>query len=292
VLAAWPLLYFDNRQGSATSEPPGRGRVVALRDVYAFDTRVSGLSDEQRRHLVGVQGNVWTEHVRTEERVEWMAWPRAAAVAELGWTAPGRRDYADFRSRVATALRWYRAVGLRAATTEFEAPPQASPGVRHSQELELCSDKLVLNLEDDAPVAGPRARFLVDIMNPCWRWRDADLSRGATLIADVGQFPFNFQIGQDREAIRLRAPSTSSGELEVRLGTCDGPPVASQALTPAVDGDAVTRLPPIDLAPRPGLHTLCLTFTGRGIDPMWAIDRIELRAPALEPSRAAGVHAR
>ena len=112
VLAAWPTLYFDNRQGTATSEPPGRGRVVGLADVYAFDTQVSGLTPEQLRHVIGVQGNLWTEHVRTEERAEWMTWPRAAAVAELGWSPLERRDYADFRSRVAAATKWYRKVGL------------------------------------------------------------------------------------------------------------------------------------------------------------------------------------
>jgi hexosaminidase len=291
VLAAWPLLYFDNRQGIAVSEPPGRGRIVALRDVYEFDTRVSGLTDEQLRHLIGVQGNVWTEHVRTEERVEWMTWPRAAAVAELGWTAPARRDYADFQSRVGAALRWYSTVGLRAATSAFEPAPPPPTTVRRSQELELCSDKLVLNLEDDAPVAGPRARFMVDIMNPCWRWQAADLSAGATLIADVGQFPFNFQIGKDREAIRLSPPRGPSGELEVRLDACDGPTLASLSLAPALEEDAVTRLPAVQLSPQSRTRTLCFTFTGRDIDPMWALDRVELRAPTPDAPPTAAVHA-
>jgi hexosaminidase len=292
VLAAWPLLYFDNRQGGAASEPPGRGRVVALRDVYAFDTRVSGLTDEQHRHLIGVQGNVWTEHVRTEERVEWMTWPRAAAVAELGWTASARRNYDDFYARLGRAMRWYRALGLRAATTAFEVPPALAPGSRRSQELELCSDKLVLNLEDDAPVVGPRARFLVDIMNPCWTWHDVDLSRGAKLIADVGQFPFNFQIGNDREAIRLRPPATPSGELEVRIDTCDGSIAASVPLAPALDRDAVTRLPPVTLPSQPGAHTLCFTFTGRDLDPMWTLDRVELQTTSSTPAPAGVAHGR
>ena len=279
VLAAWPTLYFDNRQGAATTEPPGRGRLVTLRDVYGFDTRVAGLTEEQLRHLIGVQGNVWAEHIRTEERVEWMTWPRAAAVAELGWTPATQRNYDDFRARVMAAQPWYRAVGIRAATSEFETPPPPPANVRRSQELELCSDKLVLNLEDDGPVAGPRARFLVDIMNPCWTWSDVDLERGATLVADVGQFPFNFQIGKDRDAIVLATPATASGELEVRATTCDGALLASLPLAPAQDRDAVTRLPAVQLAPQATTRALCFRFTGRTIDPMWALDRVELQAP-------------
>ena len=276
VLAAWPTLYFDNRQGVAVSEPPGRGQVVRLADVYSFDTEVAGLTPEQLRHVIGVQGNVWTEHIRTEERVEWMTWPRAAAVAELGWSPLERRDFADFRSRVAAATTWYRKVGLRSATSEFDTAEPVDNSVRRSQQLELCSNKLVLNLEDDAPVRGSRARFLVDIMNPCWLWRGVDLSRGPTLVADVGQFPFNFQIGRERDAIHLRPPATAAGELEVRVDGCDGVPVAALPLAPAIEADGITRLPPITIPARPGTHDLCFTFTGDTIDPMWAIDRLEL----------------
>jgi hexosaminidase len=277
VLAAWPTLYFDNRQSTAVSEPPGRGRIVGLRDVYEFDTRVSGLTEQQLTHLLGVQGNVWAEHIRTEERLEWMSWPRAAAVAEPGWTPTARRNYEDFHARVDAARSWYGAVGLRAANSDFVAVPAPSASVRHSQELKTCTDKLVISLEDDGPVTGPRARFLVDIMNPCWTWPDADLSNGASLVADVGQFPFNFQIGKDRDPIVLRPPATPSGELEVRAGSCEGPLVASLSLAPALDRDETTRLPAARIAAQPGVRGLCFMFTGRGIDPMWAIDRVELR---------------
>jgi hexosaminidase len=311
VLAAWPTLYFDNRQGATLTEPPGRGRVVTLRDVYDFDTslasapspadaehaggaplkRGDALSTEQLRHVIGVQGNVWTEHIRTEQRVEWMAWPRAAAIAELGWTPRDHRHYEDFRERLEAAQPWYRAMGLHAATSEFEATPARSPTVRRSQELELCSDKLVLNLEDDAPISGPRAVFLVDILNPCWMWRGVDLSRGATLIADVGQFPFNFQVGRDRDTIHLREPRTPAGELEVRAADCDGEVVASLPLDPALDRDDITRLPVVRIGARRGTQDLCFRFTSRGLDPMWAVDRIELQLLAT-PERHGVAHAR
>jgi hexosaminidase len=155
-----------------------------------------------------------------------------------------------------------------------------SSTARRSQELELCGDKLVLNLEDDGPIGGPRATFLVDIMNPCWIWRGVDLSNGATLTADVGQFPFNFQIGKDRDTIHLRVPRTPSGELEVRAGDCSGEVVVSLSLAPAVEHDGVTRLPAARLERRIGKQDLCFTFTGQGLDPMWAVDRVELQPSA------------
>jgi hexosaminidase len=277
VLSPWPVLYFDNRQGTGTTEPPGRGRVIDLETVYRFDPMPPALPPEQRRHVLGLQGNLWTEHIRTEDRLQWMAFPRAAAVAEVGWSPAERLDYVDFHDRLTRARGWYQAVGLKAADSSFRAVAVPPPNQRRSQELATCADKLVLNLEDDAPLAGTRAVFLVDIMQPCWIYERADLAQVTQIAASVGQFPFNFQIGADRDAIRLRPPATAEGELEIRLDDCDGELIASMPLAPAVASDTVTRLPPAAIQPRDGTHDLCLTFTGGGIDPMWAIDSIELR---------------
>jgi hexosaminidase len=148
--------------------------------------------------------------------------------------------------------------------------------MRRSQELKLCADKLALSLEDDAPLRGDRAIFLVDIIQPCWIYQGADLTRALSLIASVGQVPFNFQLGKDKEGIKLRAPASPEGELEVRLDSCDGERIATLPLAPAVHNQAVTRLPAAALPIRSGRHDLCLSFTGHSLDPLWAIDSIDL----------------
>ena len=156
---------------------------------------------------------------------------------------------------------------------------------KSSHQLKLCSDRLVLSLEDDAPVAvdnpavdGQRAVFLIDIMNPCWIYPAVDLAAGATLRAAVGQLPFNFQIGDDVKKIELRPPSTPDGELEVFAGGCAGPRIASLPLAPAAAEQGVTVLPEIALAPRAaGPQDLCFRFTQRTVDPMWAVQWIEIR---------------
>ena len=52
----------------------------------------------------GVQGQLWTEYLPTPELVEWRAYPRLAAVAEIGWSDPRPRDFARFRARLAEHL--------------------------------------------------------------------------------------------------------------------------------------------------------------------------------------------
>jgi len=117
---------------------------------------------------------------------------------------------------------------------------------------------------------------LIYIENPCWMLPATDLSAARSLTAAVGQVPFNFQIGHDIESIRLRPPRTPAGELEVRLDACEGPPLVALSLAPARGNDAVTVLPSVQLPPLAGSHALCFTFTQRTLDPLWAIDWVQL----------------
>jgi hexosaminidase len=248
--------------------------------VYRFDPLPGALA-AAAEHVLGVQANLWTEHVRLEKWAAYMTWPRAAALAEVGWSQAERRDFADFQQRLPLEFERYRTLGIHFSEDVFAAPRNVGPWERHmSQDLQTCTDKLVLNLEDDAPLQGPRAVFLIDIKNPCWMLPVADLARAARLTAAVGQVPFNFQIGHDVEAIRLRPPRTAAGELEVRVDGCEGEPLAVLPLASAAANDAVTVLPQVVLPPAvrslEGAHSLCFAFTQRTLDPLWALDWVQL----------------
>jgi hexosaminidase len=147
---------------------------------------------------------------------------------------------------------------------------------RSDEELGQCSGRLLLRLEDDAPPKGPRAVYNVDIIDPCWTWPDADLSRGGSFRAAVGQLPFNFQIGKDADAIRRGDARTPAGELELRSGDCGGEPIAIIPLGSAAADPAVSILGPIRIPPQPQAAGLCLRFVRPAIDPIWAIQWVEL----------------
>jgi hexosaminidase len=276
VLAAHPTLYFDNVQALSAREPPGRGRVVSLKDVYAFEPMPAAIAPEQRRHVLGVQGNVWTEHIRTEARVAWMAFPRAAAIAELGWSQPERRGWDGFQRRMHALAARYESVGLRARPLREAAEPHTGTRALRSHELKLCSEHIALALEDDAPIAGARPSFLVDVQNPCWILPNARLDRVDGIEAAVGQVPFNFQIGEDVKKIRFPRATTPEGELEVRLGTCEGEVIARLPLAPAVISNEVTMLPVAPVDARRGRQDLCLRFAQPRLDPLWVLHSIRL----------------
>ena len=148
---------------------------------------------------------------------------------------------------------------------------------RTHEELRQCSGKLVLRLEDDARPEGERAVFNVDIVDPCWIWTDADLSRGGNFRAAVGQLPFNFQIGKDELSIRRGDARTATGELELFDGECRGEPLAVVPLGAAASNPAVTVIGPARIPPRPGRGDLCMRFARPAIDPIWAIQWVEIR---------------
>jgi hexosaminidase len=271
VLSPSPTLYFDNRQDAADTQP-GRGHVSSVQDVYKFDPMPASLAPAQRAHILGLQANIWTEHIRTEERVEYMTFPRAAAVAEVGWSPAGSLRWDDFQARLPEQMHRYQLLGIK----PYVSTSQPHAGLL-SQELRSCTDKVVLSLEDDLhPAAALGSVFQVDIMNPCWIYPAADLSSARSFVAAVGQVPFNFQLGADIHNIKLNPPRTPAGELEVRVDNCEGDPVAVLSLQTALGNQGVTQLPAARIAARDGKHDLCLKFTQRSLEPLWVIDRVRL----------------
>ena len=282
ILAAAPTLYLDHI--ASTDEPIGRATVVSLADVYAFDPLPVSIPAAQRHHVLGLQGTLWTEHMRSEARVEHQAFPRALAIAELGWAPAEGRDYPDFARRAAVQMERLRAFSLipfrHPRESGVSSPEFRKMGSRYrgiggvsGAILTTCENKLVLGLEDDYPAAGPRATFRVDILAPCWRVT-APVEANAIEV-DVGQLPFNYQIGKDRDAIKFRAPATPAGELEIRDG-CDGERLAALPLATAAKNPGVTTLR-TTLQPRARPVDLCLTFTARDPDPIWAVAAVRTR---------------
>ena len=272
VLSPAPDLYFDHWQSSGDTSP-GRSNTLSLKDVYLFNPLPDAIQPDQRKHVLGLQANLWAEMMRSEARVTYMAYPRVSALAEVAWSPPERINWEDFEKRLEPQLRRYATLGIGYAR---ETPVVPGPKRRVSHDLEQCGGGYVLSLEDDAPLQGERAVFLVNITDPCWLWKGVDLSQVKAIRATVGQIPFNFQIGADKAKIPLRKPATKYGEFEIRLGDCKGKLVASASLEPAISNNGLTPLGAIDLPSQEGTHDICFTFTRSKIDPIWTIGSLEL----------------
>ncbi len=175
-----------------------------------------------------------------------------------------------------TRLRAMAFLGARALPGGYDRVASLAAARTHtSRELTPCSKAVLLDLEDDYPATGPRAHFLLDIFNPCWQWPAAPMAGARRIAVTVGQVPFNFQVGRDREKIRFRPPASPDGEVEIRAGGCEGRRITVLPLAPAARFAGVTRLV-ADLPALADRSDLCITYTARGPDPLWAIDTVEL----------------
>ena len=105
-------LYFDYYQGDDRFEPLAIGGLVTLERVYAYDPVPDVLTASEAKHILGAQGNVWTEYLKTPASIEYMAFPRVLALAELTWTPQERRDWPGFQARLPFALRTLGRLGV------------------------------------------------------------------------------------------------------------------------------------------------------------------------------------
>jgi hexosaminidase len=106
VMAPYQYTYFDYYQSEdRAAEPLAIGGYLPLEKAYTYEPIPAALTPEEGQHVLGAQGQIWTEYIPDYQQVEYMAFPRLAALAEVVWTPVERKNYADFRDRLATHLK-------------------------------------------------------------------------------------------------------------------------------------------------------------------------------------------
>lgn len=105
VMTPTKYTYFDYYQSAdTTKEPLAIGGFLPLDSVYAFEPVPAELKPDEARHILGAQGQLWTEYMPDGRHVEYMAYPRGTALAEVLWTPVSRKSLTDFRQRLDTHL--------------------------------------------------------------------------------------------------------------------------------------------------------------------------------------------
>ncbi|MDO4708152.1 MAG: family 20 glycosylhydrolase [Porphyromonadaceae bacterium] len=137
-------LYLDYYQAPAEHEPRAIGGFVSLEKVYSYDPTPSVLTQEQKRHVLGVQANLWTEYIESPEHMQYMYFPRALALAEIAWTPQQKRDYEDFRLRATRQVEQLRSRGISTYPLT---------GISTSVETSVANKSIALTLRaEQAPV--------------------------------------------------------------------------------------------------------------------------------------------
>ena len=99
VMSPHGYCYIDAPQDAPYSQPESIGGYLPLEKVYSYDPAPVTMSKDVSKYILGVQANLWAEFIVEDSHYEHMLWPRAIAVAEIGWSQPENREFADFRRR-------------------------------------------------------------------------------------------------------------------------------------------------------------------------------------------------
>ena len=113
VMAPQQDLYFDHYQADPEHEPLAIGGMTPIEDTYAYEPIPAELSGEEAKHVLGPEACVWTEYMPTSDQVEYMAYPRVLALAEIAWSPREARDWRSFSTRLPVALRLLDRLGVK-----------------------------------------------------------------------------------------------------------------------------------------------------------------------------------
>jgi hexosaminidase len=98
-------VYLDYYQSKDTqNEPINIGGFSPLSKVYSYEPYTSKLTPKEQKYILGVQGNIWMEYIHSEPMVDYMTYPRALAVAEIGWSPAEKKNYPYFLERLSVRL--------------------------------------------------------------------------------------------------------------------------------------------------------------------------------------------
>ena len=133
IMTPGEFCYFDAYQDAPHTQPEAFGGYLPLQKVYSYDPIPDTLDSKTAKLLYGVQGNLFAEYIPTEEHMEYMAYPRILALAEVAWSAPKNKSFEDFHARALKAVEDLRAKGYHPFDLCHEVGnrPGADKPVRH-----------------------------------------------------------------------------------------------------------------------------------------------------------------
>ena len=139
-------MYLDQYQGDSKIEPVTIGGYATIEKVYSYNPIPDTLvATGKAQHILGVQCNNWSEYMYNTDLMEYRMYPRALAVAEIGWSPLTRKDYKDFERRLDNAL-----VRLDAHNINYYIPQPEQPN--GSTNLVAFTDKASLAFKTTRPV--------------------------------------------------------------------------------------------------------------------------------------------
>jgi alpha-N-acetylglucosaminidase len=131
VMAPTSHTYFDYYQGPPEKEPKAIGGLIPLEKVYQYEPIPAVLGAEQAKHVLGGQAQLWGEYITNARHLQYMAYPRAAAMSEVLWSPRDNRNYDQFLVHLTEHAKRFKAMEVN--YRPFEKSPMSWSGRMDSQ---------------------------------------------------------------------------------------------------------------------------------------------------------------
>ena len=137
IMTPTDYCYFDYYQSQHSSEPLAIGGDLPLQKVYNYEPIPETLIENEKKYILGAQGNIWTEYMKDFKQVQYMALPRMQAMSELNWTNKELKNYDSFISRLQNHFSWWKKLGYNFADKSTDLHYFVKSGEGNGVKLEL-----------------------------------------------------------------------------------------------------------------------------------------------------------
>jgi hexosaminidase len=156
VMSPSTHMYLDYYQGEPYLEPSAISGFLTLEKVYSYEPIPEDFTPEQAKYIKGVQGNVWAEYIHSPAEAEYMAFPRAAAVAEIAWSDPKSKNWDDFKRRMENTYQHYAAANINYSKSAYN--------VMYEADIDTAAKKAKVTLKTNS--YQPEIRYTLDGSEP------------------------------------------------------------------------------------------------------------------------------
>lgn len=119
VMSPGSHLYLDHFQGDPMFEPLQIHGYTTIEKLYSYNPTPAALTSDEQQYILGAQANVWSEYLENDDKIEYVVFPRLAALSEVLWSPLEKKDWSTFQTKIPEQLERYEYLDINYAKSIY-----------------------------------------------------------------------------------------------------------------------------------------------------------------------------